>query len=248
MAAFIGEPVQGAGGVIIPPETYWPEIQRICDRYGILLVSDEVICGFGRTGQWFGCEHFGTRPDLMTMAKAHVLGLPADRRRDGGRARGAHGSSTRAASSRMASPIRRHPVCCAVALANLPDHPARAPGRACARHVRVPTSRQRWAGLAEHPLVGEARGAGPARRAGAGRQGRQSGSRRTTWFEPRGKVGERCRDNAITQRSGDAGDPRHHDHRTTAGHHPRAKSTSWSRRPGVPWTMTLTGLKSGGWL
>jgi hypothetical protein len=70
VAAFIGEPVQGAGGVIIPPDSYWPEIQRICDRYGILLVSDEVICGFGRTGQWFGCEHYGTRPDLMSMAKA----------------------------------------------------------------------------------------------------------------------------------------------------------------------------------
>ena len=56
VAAFIGEPVQGAGGVIIPPSTYWPEIQRICDKYGILLVTDEVICGFGRLGYWFGCE------------------------------------------------------------------------------------------------------------------------------------------------------------------------------------------------
>jgi putrescine---pyruvate transaminase len=74
VAAFIGEPVQGAGGVIIPPDTYWPEIQRICDRYGILLVSDEVICGFGRTGRWFGCEHFGIRPDLMTLAKGVTSG------------------------------------------------------------------------------------------------------------------------------------------------------------------------------
>ena len=62
VAAFIGEPVQGAGGVIIPPDSYWPEVQRICDRYGILLISDEVICGFGRTGQWVGCERYGTRP------------------------------------------------------------------------------------------------------------------------------------------------------------------------------------------
>jgi putrescine aminotransferase len=74
VAAFIGEPVQGAGGVIIPPETYWPEIQRICDQYGILLVSDEVICGFGRTGHWFGCERFGYRPDLMTFAKGVTSG------------------------------------------------------------------------------------------------------------------------------------------------------------------------------
>jgi len=69
VAAFIGEPIQGAGGVIIPPETYWPEIQKICDRHGILLVADEVICGFMRTGNWWGSETFGMKPDIMTMAK-----------------------------------------------------------------------------------------------------------------------------------------------------------------------------------
>jgi putrescine---pyruvate transaminase len=74
VAAFIGEPVQGAGGVIIPPSTYWPEIQRICDKYQILLVTDEVICGFGRLGHWFGCEYFGIRPDLMTFAKGVTSG------------------------------------------------------------------------------------------------------------------------------------------------------------------------------
>ncbi len=74
VAAFIGEPIQGAGGVIIPPATYWPEVQRICDEHGILLVSDEVICGFGRTGHWFGCERFGSRPDLMTFAKGVTSG------------------------------------------------------------------------------------------------------------------------------------------------------------------------------
>ena len=74
IAAFIGEPVQGAGGVIVPPATYWPEIQRICDRHGILLVSDEVICGFGRTGRWWGCETMGTRPDLLTFAKGVTSG------------------------------------------------------------------------------------------------------------------------------------------------------------------------------
>ena len=74
VAAFIGEPVQGAGGVMVPPSTYWPEIQRICDKYGILLVSDEVICGFGRTGNWFGCETMGVKPDLMTIAKGITSG------------------------------------------------------------------------------------------------------------------------------------------------------------------------------
>ena len=69
VAAFIGEPVQGAGGVIIPPSTYWPEIQRIVDKYGILLIADEVITGFGRTGNWFGSETFGIKPHIMTIAK-----------------------------------------------------------------------------------------------------------------------------------------------------------------------------------
>ena len=74
VAAFIAEPVQGAGGVIIPPRTYWPEIQRICDERDILLIADEVICGFGRTGQWFGSETYGIKPDLMTFAKAVTNG------------------------------------------------------------------------------------------------------------------------------------------------------------------------------
>lgn len=74
VAAFIGEPVQGAGGVIIPPSTYWPEIQRICDKYGILLIADEVICGFGRLGRWFGSELFGIKPDLITFAKGVTSG------------------------------------------------------------------------------------------------------------------------------------------------------------------------------
>ena len=69
VAAFIAEPVQGAGGVIVPPESYWPEIQRICDAHDILLIADEVICAFGRTGEWFGSTTMGIRPDIMTVAK-----------------------------------------------------------------------------------------------------------------------------------------------------------------------------------
>jgi putrescine aminotransferase len=84
VAAFIAEPVQGAGGVIIPPDTYWPEIQRIVDKYGILLVSDEVICAFGRLGHWFAYEKFGYKPDLVTFAKAVTSGYIPLARRDGG--------------------------------------------------------------------------------------------------------------------------------------------------------------------
>jgi putrescine---pyruvate transaminase len=69
VAAFYGEPIQGAAGVLIPPSTYWPEVQRICKKYGILIVADEVICGFGRTGKWFGFETFGFDPDIVAMAK-----------------------------------------------------------------------------------------------------------------------------------------------------------------------------------
>ncbi len=69
VAAFIGEPVQGAGGVIIPPATYWPKVEALCRKYGILLICDEVICGFGRLGAWFGHQYFQVKPDLIAMAK-----------------------------------------------------------------------------------------------------------------------------------------------------------------------------------
>ncbi len=82
VAAFIGEPIQGAGGVIVPPSTYWPEIQRICDKYGILLIADEVITGFGRTGNWFGSQTFGIKPAYHDHRQGPVVGLRADRRFD----------------------------------------------------------------------------------------------------------------------------------------------------------------------
>jgi putrescine aminotransferase len=176
--------------VIIPPESYWPEIQRICDRHGILLVSDEVICGFGRTGRWFGCEYYGTRPDLMTMAKALSSGyLPIGGVMVGERVAKklidtggefAHGFTYSA-----------HPVCSAVALANLQIIQR----EQLVEHVRDtagPYLQQRWAELATHPLVGEARGLGLF-----GALELVKSKQPRTWFDPRGKVGERCRDNAI---------------------------------------------------
>ncbi len=74
VAAFIGEPIQGAGGVIIPPASYWPEVRRICAKYGILLVVDEVITGFGRTGRWFASQYYDLEPDLLVMAKGMSSG------------------------------------------------------------------------------------------------------------------------------------------------------------------------------
>jgi putrescine aminotransferase len=74
VSAFIAEPVMQAHGVQIPPEEYFPRIREICDKYGVLLIADEVITGFGRTGKWFASEHFGLQPDIMTMAKGITAG------------------------------------------------------------------------------------------------------------------------------------------------------------------------------
>jgi putrescine aminotransferase len=190
VAAFIGEPVQGAGGVIIPPETYWPEIQRICDRYGILLVSDEVICGFGRTGSWFGCEHYGTRPDLMSIAKALSSGyLPIGGVMVGDRV--ARALIDKGGEFAHGFTYSAHPVCSAVALENL-SILQRERVVEGVRDRAAPYLQRRWQELAAHPLVGEARGLGllGALELVRGKEPRQ-------WFEPRGKVGERCRDICI---------------------------------------------------
>ncbi len=158
VAAFVGEPVQGAGGVIIPPATYWPEIQKICDEYGILLVSDEVICGFGRMGEWFGADYYGTRPDLMTFAKGVSSGyLPlggvmvSDRVADLMIEKGGeftHGYT-----------YSGHPASCAVAIENI--HIIRREGLIeRVKNELGPYLEERWHTLGEHPLVGETRMAG----------------------------------------------------------------------------------------
>jgi putrescine aminotransferase len=153
VAAFIGEPVQGAGGVIVPPETYWPEIQRICDKYGILLVSDEVICGFGRTGHWFGCERFGFKPDLMTFAKGVTSGyIPLGGVMVGERV--ANVLIEQGGEFNHGYTYSGHPVACAVALANI--RLIQREGLVTKVHDELgPYLAQCFAGLADHPLVGE---------------------------------------------------------------------------------------------
>ena len=118
VAAFIGEPVQGAGGVIIPPTTYWPEIQRIVDKYGILLISDEVICAFGRLGHWFAYEKFGYKPDLVTFAKGVTSGyVPLGGVMVGDRV--AKVLIEQGGEFNHGYTYSGHPVACAVALANI---------------------------------------------------------------------------------------------------------------------------------
>jgi len=154
VAAFIGEPIQGAGGVIIPPDTYWPEIQRICDQHGILLVSDEVICGFGRTGEWFGCQRYGFKPDLITFAKGITSGyIPLGGVLVGQRV--ARVLIDQGGDFNHGYTYSGHPVACAVALANLQllqeQHIVER-----VRNETGPYLAQQYAALAEHPLVGEA--------------------------------------------------------------------------------------------
>ena len=155
VAAFIGEPVQGAGGVIIPPKTYWPEIQRICDKYGVLIISDEVICGFGRLGTWFGCETMGFKPDLITFAKGVTSGyiplggvLVGDRVakvliEEGGEFN--HGYT-----------YSGHPVACAVAIANIKlmqEHDIVNK----VKNDTAPYLKEKFESLNDHPLVADAR-------------------------------------------------------------------------------------------
>jgi putrescine aminotransferase len=190
VAAFIGEPVQGAGGVIIPPRTYWPEVQRIVDRYGILFASDEVICGFGRTGEWFGCEHYGTRPDFMTLAKAITSGyqplgalMVADRVAEvlvGEGGEFFHGFT-----------YSGHPVAAAVANANL-EIMERERIVERVRTEIAPYWAARWRELGDHPLVGEARTLGLF---GALELVPRKPSR--AFFPERGTVGTRCRDLSV---------------------------------------------------
>jgi putrescine aminotransferase len=188
VAAFIAEPIQGAGGVIIPPKTYWPEINRICAERDILLISDEVICGFGRTGKWFGSHYYDIKPDLMPIAKGLTSGyLPM-----GGVM----------ISDRVAEVVvgigeefyhgytySGHPTCAAAALANLEIIEREGLVDRVANDIG-PYFQKQWLALGDHPLVGEARMVGLI---GALELVPNKPSRREK-FADTGKVGTICRD------------------------------------------------------
>jgi len=153
MSAFIGEPIQQGFGALAPPQEYWRIVRDICDRYGILLIIDEVICGFGRTGKWFGFEHFDIQPDIITMAKGISSGyVPL----------GGVGCT-----DEVIEPVDtfqhlhtygNHPVSCAVALKNI---------EIMQRENLIGNSSEMGVYFLEglrtlesHPTVGEARGTG----------------------------------------------------------------------------------------
>jgi putrescine---pyruvate transaminase len=120
VAAVICEPVMGAGGVIVPPTTYFPRLRKICDQYEVLLIADEVITGFGRTGKWFALGHWGVEPDLVSFAKGVTSGyLPL-----GGviASKAVHAAIESAPADRKfmhAATYSGHPVCCAVGVRNV---------------------------------------------------------------------------------------------------------------------------------
>ncbi|MDP9137657.1 MAG: aspartate aminotransferase family protein, partial [Pseudomonadota bacterium] len=189
VAAFVGEPIQGAGGVLVPPPNYWPEVERICRKYGILLVADEVICGFGRTGSWWGFETMGFNPDIVVMAKGLSSGyLPI---------------GAMAVSSEISGEFfdkggefyhgytySGHPAACAVALENiriLEDE------KMIERVQRLaPYLYERMSSLADHPIVGEVRVEGFL---GAFELTRDKATRAR--FADSGRVGVICRDHCF---------------------------------------------------
>ncbi len=190
IAAFIGEPIQGAGGVLIPPSTYWPEINRICKENDILLIADEVICGYGRLGTWFGSDYFGIKPDMMTTAKALTSGyLPL---------------SALIVHDRVAEVLVNetgeyyhgftysgHPVSCALALKNLELIESEGLVAGAAQKGEVLRAKLNEA-LGEHPMVGEIRGIGLI-----GAIELTADKRTRKFFEKNGRVGTICRDFCI---------------------------------------------------
>jgi putrescine aminotransferase len=153
ISAFIGEPIQQGFGALAPPPGYWEVIREICNDYGILLITDEVICGFGRTGRWFGIEHFGVQPDMMTMAKGISSGyVPL----------GAVGCT-----DEVIDPVdtfehlhtyANHPVACAAALKNIEILKQEGLIKRSAEigHYFLESLKS----LEDHPIVAEVRGTG----------------------------------------------------------------------------------------
>ncbi|MEH6566412.1 MAG: aspartate aminotransferase family protein [Halopseudomonas sp.] len=191
VAAFIAEPIQGAGGVIIPPDTYWPEIKRILAKHDILLVIDEVICGFGRTGEWFGSQHYDLTPDFMPIAKGMTSGyLPmggvvvSDRVADTLIEHGGeffHGYT-----------YSGHPAAAAVGLENLRIMR----DEKLIEYVKqeaAPYLQEKIAELAEHRLVGEVRGVGLL---GAIELVKNKATRER--FPDKGAAGTLCRDLCVS--------------------------------------------------
>jgi putrescine---pyruvate transaminase len=189
VAAFYAEPIQGAGGVLIPPSTYWPEVQRICRKYGVLMVSDEVICGFGRTGNWFGFETFGFEPDIVAMAK----GLSSGYQPIGACAFSDHlikDFFAKGGEFYHGMTYAGHPVAASVALKNIEILQTEKLVERVAE--LAPYFKAALESLLDHPIVGEARSVGLI---GAIELTKNKAKRER--FDDCGRVGTICRDHSI---------------------------------------------------
>ncbi|MGE0716692.1 MAG: aspartate aminotransferase family protein [Alphaproteobacteria bacterium] len=183
-AAFIAEPVMGAGGVVVPPATYFEKIQKVLAKYDMLMVADEVICGFGRTGNMFGCQTFGIKPDIMVVAKAlssaylPISGILVNDKVYQGMA----DNSAKVGSFGHGFTYSAHPVAAAVAVETLRIYEE----RDIVGHIKsvAPALQAGLRRFADHPLVGEVRGVGLV---GAVEVVRDKATREA--FKPEEKVG-----------------------------------------------------------
>ena len=190
VAAFIGEPIQGAGGVIVPPNNYWNLIQKLCKKYDILLCVDEVICGFGRTGEWFGSQHYNIKPDIITFAKGVTSGyLPLS-----GIGIGKRVSETiidKGGEFYHGYTYSGHPVACAVAIENI--RILKEEGIIeNVKNVTGPYLQKRMREFKNHQLVGEVRGEGLL----VGLE-LVKNKEKKEFFEPIGIIGNICRDHCF---------------------------------------------------
>jgi adenosylmethionine-8-amino-7-oxononanoate aminotransferase len=158
VAAFIGEPIHGAGGVIYPTDDYWPLVREICTRHKVLLIADEIITGFGRTGRWFGMEHWNVKPDILSFAKGVTSGyLPLGGMMVSSAIKEVMDSVPPGERWMHAYTYSAHPTCCAVALKNLEiiegEH-------LCANAELMGNRLQAalTAAFSDHPNVGDIRG------------------------------------------------------------------------------------------
>jgi len=190
VAAFVGEPVMGAGGMMPPPAGYWPRIEAVCRKYGVLLWADEVITGWGRTGEWFGSQYFGITPDVMTMAKGMTSGYQP--------------LSAVALGHDIADAIAKsddemvhgftysgHPVACAVALKNIEIMERNGLVGEAAK-PRIDYFQKQLATLADHPLVGQVRSVGLL-----GGLELVEDKATKTFFDPSLDVGFKCREHCF---------------------------------------------------
>lgn len=190
VAAFIGEPIQGAGGVIVPPRNYWNLIQDLCKKYDILLCIDEVICGFGRTGEWFGSQHYNIKPDVITFAKGITSGyLPLS-----GVGIGKKISDVminQGGEFYHGYTYSGHPVACAVAVENIRIIKEEGMIENVKKNIS-PYLQKRMREFENHPLVGEVRGEGLL----VGVELVKNKEKKEL-FDPVGKVGNICKDHCI---------------------------------------------------